>query len=156
MESGVFAAVDGPQVVRVVCLQAVVAEQVNAGQLVLQLAVEFLKVLHPWTVPQVAPRANAEPQDGEPQQGLRMGLRFYLLSRDGVVAGKQPDCQPRQATVLLVQAIWVAGKPQDWLRELRWRHLSVAQQPFVSARRQRLQVRKSPDQGPDRRQDPET
>jgi len=60
VEPGVFVGADGAQAVRVICLQVVVVERVDAGQQVLHLAVEFLRELHPWQVRWVAPQADVE------------------------------------------------------------------------------------------------
>ena len=147
---------DGPLVVRVICLQVVVVERVDAGQLVLHLAAEFLWERRPWPVRSVAPQGDVESPVGELRSGLRMLPRCHLPSRAAVVAWQQPDCLPRLATVPLVKSVWFAGQPQGLPRELPRRHLSAARQPFASARQRRLQVRKSPDLVPGRRQDPET
>ena len=142
---------DGLQAVRVVGLQVVVVERMDAGQLVLPLEVDFLRVLFQW---QVAPQADAESPDAELR--LRMILRYHLPSPDGVVVWKQPDCLPRWTTVRLAQLVWFAERPQDLRRELRYRHLSVSQLPFASAAWRRPQVRKNPDQALDPHRVPET
>ena len=145
---------DGLQAVRVVGLQVVVVERMDAGQLVLPLEVDFLRVLFPWPVRQVALQADATSPDAELL--LRMILRYHLPPPDGVVVWKQPDCLPRWTTVPLVQLVWFAERPQDLLRELRYRCLSVAQLPFASAAWRRPQVRKNPDQALDPHRVPET
>ena len=145
---------DGLRAVRVVGLQVVVVDRVDAEQLVLPLEVDFLRALPSWPVRQVTLQADAESPDAELR--LRMILRYHLPPPDGVVVWTQPDCLPRWTTVPLVQLVWFAERPQDLLRELRYRCLSVAQLPFASAAWRRLQARKNQDQVPDRPPVPET
>ena len=156
VELGAFVAVDGPLVVRSVVPLVVVVERVDAGQLVLPPVAELPVVFHLWPVGRVAPQVDAEPQDAEPQQAQRMMHRSHLPSPAEAVVWKQPDYLPPRVTEPLVPPVWFAEQPQDLLRELLRRHLSVAEQPFASARWRRLPVRKNPIQAPDRHQDPET
>ena len=137
-EPAVFVAVDGPLVRLVVWLRVVVVERVDAEPQVLRLVAELLMVLHPWPVRQVAPQADAESQDAEQQQALRMMHRSHLPSPAEAVVWKQPDYLPPRVTEPLVPPVWFAEPQQDLLRELLLRHLSVAEQPFVSARWRRL------------------
>lgn len=122
---------DGPLAVRVVGLQVVVVEPVDAGPPVLQLMAQFLMVLHPLPVRQVAPQADAELPDGEPRQALRMMPRFVLPQQDEAVVWKQPDCLPLRVPAPLVEPVWFAERQQGLHPELRWWQLSFAQQPSV-------------------------
>ena len=104
---------DGPLVVRLVWLRAVVERavlvgRVDAGPPVLPLMAELLMILHPWPVRRVAPQADAEPQGGQPRQALRTMLRLHLPSPDGGVVWRPPDCLPNLLQVPLVQLVWFA------------------------------------------------
>ena len=139
MELGGFVAVDESLVIRVlrlqvVGLQVVVVEPVDAGPPVLQLVAELLTVLHPLPVRRVAAQADAELSDaelsdGEPRRPLRMMPCLLLPQQDEAVVWMQPGSLPLPVPGPLVEPVWFAERQQGLHPELRWWHLSFAQQP---------------------------
>ena len=141
VELGGFVAVDESLVIRVlrlqvVGLQVVVVEPVDAGPPVLQLVAELLTVLHPLLVRRVAAQADAELSggelsDGEPRRPLRMMPCLLLPQQDEAVVWMQPGSLPLPVPAPLVEPVLFAERQQGLHPELRWWHLSFAQQPSV-------------------------